>query len=170
MKKFLIAFLFLVMGLSANASEKPTVTIEREGVKFEAPADVQVLPGDIKYIDFRLSGIGDTIEVADVSGAKVVEVWLVDSSNSKGDSVVFEVGAANSITTKWAKTSGVDLATATKTTHISLFIPTDGVTVAYQVTGEQAFGKFRVRRVNVGDVTGSVGYPYNTTGVIKIMY
>lgn len=170
MKKFLIAVLFLVMGLSANASEKPTVTIERDGVKFEAPADFQVVPGDIKYIDFRLSGIGDSIEVADLTGASNAEVWLVDSSNSKTDSLVFEVGAGLSITTIWAKTSGVDLATATKTTHISLFIPTDGLTVAYQVTGEQAFGKFRVRRVNVGGVTDAVGYPYNTTGVIKIMY
>jgi len=172
MKKFLIAFLFLVTGLSANASDKPTVTIERDGVKFEAPADFQVTKGDIKYIDFRLSGIGDSIEVADLTGASNAEVWLVDSSNSKTDSLVFEVGAGNSITTVWSKTSGIALNATSKTTHIILFIPGDATTLAYQVTGEVALGKFRVRRVNVGDVANptALGYPYNVTGVIKIQY
>lgn len=94
---------------------------------------------------------------------------IQDSSNSKVDSLKAYIrgGTQTAVGLMNSQVAFHEMSQTTSTTDIALLIPGDGVTSTYKFHSETpVFGVFVVR-VNVGGVTGAVGYPYKTPVAVR---
>jgi len=91
-------------------------------------------------------------------------ITFQDSSNSKTDSLkVFLItGGRTAYTNLYSLLAVHEQSQVTATTNVSLLIPGDGVTTTYNYHSDVPIFAVFVVRVNVGGVTGAVGYPYKT--------
>jgi len=156
MKKFLLTTLFLLFAGSAfSYAELPVAS-----------------NGDlVKYEDYIIKA-GDTVKTVNTFGTKRIEITVVDSSDSKTDSLYVLQGTGDA-STVYSKVSLLDAEQTTKTTNIVL-IPsvasTDGTTKTYIVTGSEYVTEVRIVRLNVGSTSGGFPYAPRTKIFIKKVY
>lgn len=97
----------------------------------------------------------DTTEVFDVTNAKVVTICVVDSSDSKADTIFAFIRGGDTTSTSnvyWSQVALHDVAQTTTTTNVASMIPGDGVTKTYSVVSVVGSGviftQLRVVRSN----------------------
>lgn len=95
---------------------------------------------------------GDTIAVFDVAGAEKVVVTMVDSSDTKIDTLLIQTRNAKT-TSYWSTVTAHAINQTTLTTNVASLLPGDNSTTSYEITSDGVFTDIRLVRTNANGYT-----------------
>lgn len=115
---------------------------------------------------------GDTTQAFDIFGAKNVMITVVDSSDTKVDTIYCFVQGGDTTSTVnffWSQVALHDVAQTTITTNVSTMIPGDGVTKSYLIVtpDSKPFPFTRIWIIRSNKSTDNLYSPRTKIGIVS---